>query len=139
MENQHQIQFSQLETGNKFPPASYTLEPQLIASYLKATGETNPLFTKENLVPPTAVAAYALAALAGGIEIPPGTIHTSQEIEAVGLVHINDTITSHATVSSKKSRKDMEILTIDINVTNQKGETVLKGKTTFLSSPQIKI
>jgi len=139
MVNQHRLQFSQMETGHEFPPTSYILEPQLIASYLKATGEINPVFEHGKLVPPTAVAAYSLAALAGGIEIPPGTIHTSQEIEAVGLVYVNDTITSHATVSSKKSRRDMEILTIDINVTNQNGETVLKGKTTFLSSPQIKI
>ncbi|MFO8101819.1 MAG: MaoC family dehydratase [Dehalococcoidia bacterium] len=139
MADSKRVAFSLLETGHEFPAASYVLDPQLIESYLKATGETNPLFEEEKLVPPTAVAAYALAALAEGMEVPPGTIHTSQEVESVGPVYVNDTITSCARVSSRKSRRDMEIMTVDIDVTNQKGELVLKGKTTFLSSSQIKI
>jgi len=139
MANQQRVEFAQLETGHEFPPASYVLQPNLIESYLTATQETYPAFHQEKLVPPTAVAAYALAALAEGMAVPPGTIHTSQEIEATDLVHVNDTITSHARVSSKRSRKNMEIMTIDINVTNQAGVTVLTGKTTFLSSPQINI
>jgi len=128
-----------METGYQFPPASYVLDPELISSYLLATGEKDPLFLEERFVPPTAVTAYALAALAEGIEIPPGTIHTSQEIESTGLVQVNDTITSKATVESKRSRKNMELLTIAIEVTNQHGQVVLRGKTTFLSSPQISI
>ncbi len=139
MANQHRAQFAELETGHAFPPAGYLLEPQLIASYLKATGETNPLFTKDELVPPTAVATYALAALAESMEIPPGTIHTSQEIVAAAPVYVNDAITCQATVSSKRSRKSMEMMTIDIEVTNQDGTTVLRGKTSFMTSPQFSI
>ena len=139
MANQQPAQFAQLETGYEFPPASYTLEPHLIESYLKATQEIDPVFEENKLVPPTAVAAYALAALAKSMEVPPGTIHTSQGIEFAGPAYVNDTITSQAIVSNKRSRKNMEIITIDIDVTNQTGATVLTGKTTFLSSPQIQI
>ena len=70
------------------------------------------------------------------MEVPPGTIHTSQEIESTAEVYVNDTITSHARVISKRSRRNMDIISIDINVTNQDGKTVLTGKTTFMSSPQ---
>lgn len=136
MSDNQRVDFSQLETGHAFPPASYILEPGLIDSYLKATRETNAIYDQKNLVPPSAVAAYALAALANELEIPPGTIHTSQEIESVASVHVNDTITSHARVSNKRSRRNMEIMSIDFEVTNQNDITVLLGKTTFMSSPQ---
>lgn len=137
MTDRKRVAFSQLETGYQFPPAAYDLTPELIDSYLQATGEAHPLFLAEKIVPPTAVTAHALAALAEGIEIPPGTIHTAQEIESTRPVFVGDTITSQATVDAKRTRKNMEILTIGIAVSNQHGETVLKGKTTFLSSPQI--
>ncbi len=136
MANQKRAQFSRLETGYQFPSTSYTLTPDLIESYITATGDIYPAYDQKKLVPPTAVAAYALAALANEMEVPPGTIHTSQEIESIDLVYVNDTITSLASVSSIKSRKNMVIMAIDINVTNQNGVTVIQGKTTFLSSSQ---
>jgi len=136
MSDQQHLDFSQLEAGHQFPPASYVLEPGLIDSYLTATTEMNTIYAEKSVVPPTAVAAYALAALASEMKIPPGTIHTSQEIESVASVHVNDTITSYARVAAKRSRKNMEMMSIDFEVTNQNGTTVLRGKTTFMSSPQ---
>ena len=136
MTNPERTQFSMLEAGYEFPPASYILEPELISSYITATSDTYEGYTEGKLVPPTAVAAYALAALANEMEIPPGTIHTSQEIASIAPVRINDTITIHARVGSKRSRKNMEMMSIDIDVTNQHNNTVLTGKTAFMSSPQ---
>lgn len=139
MSYQQRVDFSKLENGHQFPPANYLMEPGLIASYLESTSESNEIYQQNNMVPPTAVTAYALAALSGEMEIPPGTIHTSQEIEALAPVYVNDTITSHARVASKRSRKNMEMMSIEFDVINQDGTTVLRGKTTFMSSPQFSI
>ena len=136
MANQQTVEFSLLEPGHQFPPASYILETSLVEAYLKATEETCPVYRQERLVPPTAVAAYAMAALAEGIDLPPGTIHISQEIESIKHACVNDTITSRAKVSGKRNRGKLELLTIDIDVTNQNGESVLSGKTTFLAPQQ---
>ena len=136
MANQQKVEFSQLELGHQFPQASYILETPMIEAYLEATEDTYPAYRQEELVPPTAVAAYAMAALAEDIELPPGTIHISQEIESLKPACVNDTITSHARVSGKRSRGKLDLLTIDIEVTNQNGEPVLAGKTTFLAPQQ---
>lgn len=139
MTDEKRADFSQLEAGHQFPPAKYVLESGLIEVYLKATRETNQIYLQNSMVPPTAVAAYAFAALANEMEIPPGTIHTQQEIESIAPVYVNDTITSHAIVASKRSRRNMEMMSIDFNVTNQTGTTVLRGKTTFMSSPEFSL
>ena len=133
MANQQRVEYSQLEPGHQFPQASYVLETSLIEAYLDATEETYPAYRQKKLVPPTAVAAYAMVALAEGIELPPGTIHISQEIEFLKPACVNDTITSHARVSGRRSRGNLELLTIDMDVTNQSGDPVLAGKTTFLA------
>ena len=133
MSNQQKVEYSQIELGHQFPQTSYVLEAALIEAYLKATGETYPAYREEKLVPPTAVAAYSMAALTEGLELPPGTIHISQEIESLNPSYVKDTIISHARVSGKRSRGKFELLTIDIDVTNQKGQSVLAGKTTFLA------
>ena len=139
MSQQQLMDFSKIENGHQFPPANYIMEPGLIAAYLESTSEINEIYQRDNVVPPTAVTAYALAALSGEMEIPPGTIHTSQEIESLVPVYVNDIITSHARVASKRSRKNMEIMSIEFDVINQDGITVLRGKTTFMSSPQFSI
>jgi len=133
MANQQTVEFSLLEPGHQFPQASYVLETSLIEAYLKATEETYAVYRQERLVPPTAIAACAMAALAEGIDLPPGTIHISQEIEFIKHACVNDTITCHAEVSGKRNRGKLELLTIEIDVTNQNGESVLAGKTTFLA------
>ena len=131
MSREPKKEYSQLEAGFEFPPSSYRLEPSVVAAYLKAVEETSSLYHEPSLVPPTAIVAYAMAALSEGIVLPPGTIHVSQEIEFLNPARINDTITSHARVSRKQSRGKFHFLTVDLNVLNQKQEAVLLGRTNF--------
>lgn len=129
---QQKIKYSQLEAGYEFPPSSYKLASSIVATYLKAVGETSSLHQDTEIVPPMAVAAYAMAALLEGICLPPGAIHVSQELEFIGTVSINDTLTSYTKVSRKRDRGRFHVLTIDLNVFNQKQEAVLAGKTSFI-------
>jgi len=126
------VAYSQLEVGYEIPPASFKLDSATVADYIRAVGETSDIYRKTGLVPPLAVAAQAMAALADDIELMPGTIHISQEFEFMVPVTVSDTITSHAKVSRKQSRGKFNLLAIDMNVLNQKGEMVLTGKTSFM-------
>ncbi|MFH0914638.1 MAG: MaoC family dehydratase N-terminal domain-containing protein [Chloroflexota bacterium] len=126
--------YYELEAGYEFPPASYELERSMVSAYLQAVEETSPRYQDTGLVPPTAVAAYALTALSQGLAMPPGAIHVSQELEFLELVRAGDTITCQAKVSRKQERGKMHIFTIDLNVLNQSGKTVLTGKTSFILS-----
>jgi acyl dehydratase len=119
-------------TGYEFPPSTYKLDSSTVATYLKAVEETSSLYQDTEVVPPTAIAAYAMAALSENISLPPGAIHVSQEFEFLDSVTINDTLISCAKVSRKQSRGKFHLLTINLNVFNQNQKAVLTGKTSFI-------
>jgi len=132
MPKEQKVEYSQLEAGYEFPPSSYKLDSSMVAMYLKAVEDTSSLYQDTELVPPMAVAAYAMAALSESISLPSGTIHVSQELEFIDTVSIKDTITSYAKVSRKQSRGKFHLLTIELNVFNQRQKAVLAGKTSFI-------
>ncbi len=132
MSAEPKIEFSQLEVGYKFPASRYKLDYSIVAAYLKAVEDGSSLFQDTDLVPPMAVAAYALQALAKDIALPPGTIHVSQELEFINTVSLNDNLTSHATVSRKQTRGKLHLLTVELNVSNQNQKVVLAGETSFM-------
>lgn len=132
MAHQEKLEYSQLETGYEFPPTSYVLDHSIVDKYIKAVEETSSLYQDSQLVPPTAVAAYAQAALSDGISLLPGTIHVSQDLQFLEAVYVGGTITVHARVSRKQERGKMRILNIDIDVFDQMSRSVMKGKTSFI-------
>jgi len=132
MPKEQKVEYKQLEAGYEFPPSSYKLDSSMVAMYLKAVEDTSSLYQDTELVPPMAVAAYAMAALSESISLPPGTIHVSQELEFIDTVSIKDTITSYAKVSRKQSRGKFHLLIVELNVFTQRQKAVLAGKTSFI-------
>jgi hypothetical protein len=132
MTEHKKVEFHQLFVGFEFPPQSYTFDSAMISLYLGAVKEPNDLYLNQDLVPPMAVTAYAMAALAQSITMPPGTIHVSQELEFLDLVKLGDTITCCSKVSRKQDRGGLHIMNTDIIVTNQNQVTVLTGKVGFI-------
>ena len=136
MPEEQKVEYSELEVGYEFPPSNYKLDDSTISTYLKAVEDTSRLYQDTKLVPPMAIAAYAMAALSQGISLPPGTIHVSQELEFIDTVSVNDSLVSHAKVSRKQERGKLHLLTVDLNVFNQNQQAVLAGKTTFILPEQ---
>ena len=136
MSEEQKVSYSKLEAGYEFPPSSFKLDSSIVATYLQSVEETSSLYQDTELVPPMAVAAYAMAAMSESISLPPGTIHVSQEFEFIDVVSIKDTITSYAKVSRRQDRAKFHLLTVDLNVFNQNQERVLAGKTSFVLPKQ---
>jgi len=132
MAKQPKLEYHQMEVGYEFPPASYKLDASMVSTYLKAVEETSRLYQDTELVPPMAIAAYAMAALSQGISLPPGTIHVNQELEFLDTVSVRDTITCQAKVSRKQNRGRLHLMTIDLDVFNQNQKKVLAGKVGFV-------
>ena len=132
MLKRRRVEYSQLAPGFELPPSSYKLDFAMVATYLKAIEETSDLYQGTTLVPPMAIAAYAMTALSERISIPPGTIHVSQEIEFIDTVSVGDTIICHAKVSRKQDRGRLHLLAIDLNVFKQNQKVVLAGTTSFV-------
>ena len=132
MPERQRIEYSQLETGYEFPASSFKLDTSIVATYLRAVEETGSLYQDTGVVPATAIAAYAMAALSENISLPPGAIHISQRLEFLDIATVNDTLVSSAKVSRKQSRGKFNFLTVDINVCNQRQKIVLVGETSFI-------
>jgi len=132
MPEKQRIEYSQLEAGYEFLPSSYKLDSSIVATYLKAVEDTSGLYRDNTLIPPMAIAAYAMAALSESICLPPGTIHVSQEFEFIGTASTSDAFMSYARVSRKQSRGKFHLLIVDLNVVNQNQKAVLAGKTSFI-------
>ena len=132
MEKMGKIEYRQLEPGYELPAISYKLEPAMVAHYLAAVEEPGSIYRDNSLVPPTAIAAYAMTALSDTVELPPGVIHTHGEVKFLGAVNTGETISCHSCVSQKLERGQLHLLTIDSSVFNEKEEKVLAGKTSFI-------
>jgi acyl dehydratase len=132
MPEQEKTSYYLLNPGHEFPPQSYTLDAPMVSAYLAATREPNALFLGENLAPPMAVAAFAMAAQMQGVTFPSGTVHVSQEFDFLNLVKIGDTITCYSTISRKHFRGGLYIMATDLTVLNQKQEKVLTGRVGFV-------
>jgi hypothetical protein len=132
MKKQAKIPYQKLKVGFELPRADYKLKPAMVAAYLKAVKESDEIYCDSKLVPPMAVAAYAMTAISDSVILPPGVIHTNGEIEFRGRVTVGDTISCYGRVSHQLKRGDIHLLTIDFSIRNQKGSAVITGKTSFV-------
>jgi acyl dehydratase len=126
------VTYGELATGYAFAPADFRLDSEGVSAYLKAVGDKNPVYQEKNIVPPMAIAALAMAAMAAGLALPPGAIHVSQTLEFKHTVRPGQKLTSLASVKRKIERGKFHMLTIGIDVQNQQKTTVLSGETGFI-------
>lgn len=121
--------FEQLAVGHEFPPTTYQLSESVISKYVEAVDGQQDFLTSR-IVPPLAIGAYAMTALAQSFSIPPGSIHASQEFEFLKIVPIGTTITCSGKIAQKIERGRLTLVVLEINVLNRDEEKVLSGKAT---------
>jgi len=124
------ISFEELAVGYEFPATNYELSKSLIARYLEAVGGQQ-YFLTSGVVPPLAIAAYAMTALSQSFSVPPGSIHASQEFEFLKLVPIGSTVSCGGKIVQKVQRGRLYLVVLEINALNQDKEKVLSGKATI--------
>jgi acyl dehydratase len=84
------------------------------------------------MVPPLALSAYALGGLLDKLALPPGAIHSLQEITTVRPVGFGEHITAVAQLERTRQRGGLEFTTASYVLTNSAGAQVQTGKTTVL-------
>ena len=115
-----------------FTLPGFRLNGESLMAYLDAVEGDKSIYEKNRIVPPMAVAALAMAAMAEGLSMPPCAVHVSQDLRFLGTVSIDEALTSYAKVNRKIERGKFHMLTIGINVVNQEQATVLSGETSFI-------
>ena len=119
--------YDELTAGQELAPVKYTLDSNIVSSYVEAVGAA-----RREYVPPLAVAARAIASLAELVELPAGTIHASQEFDFSGIVSVGAEVTCSARVHRKLARGPMRMLTLELVISDEAGTLVQRGLSTVV-------
>ncbi|HEY95933.1 MAG TPA: hypothetical protein G4O15_13465 [Dehalococcoidia bacterium] len=129
---QQKIDYEKLTTGFEFEPSGFSIDAESVDKYLNAVDGGKGIYEKNKTIPPMSIAAIAMTAMAEGLSMPPGAIHVSQDIRFLNPVRINENLTSYARVNRIVKRRKLHMLSIGINVVNDKKNSVLEGETSFI-------
>ncbi len=111
---------------------SWQVSEEFVAAYLEAVGDGSPVCFEHRLAPPLALAARGLGGLLEKLELPPGAIHSVQEIETKQPVPFGAEVTAQAVVGPSRRRGGMELLAVNLSLQDGKGATALESKSTVL-------
>ena len=126
------MDYAELKTGSRVSWQQVEITMNDILLYRTAIGDDSHQQIGESIVPPTAIAALALKGVIEELAIPKGTIHVGQELEFLGTVLAGQKLNFCADLSQNTVRGDARFLSIEMNVTNKLGVTVMKGKSTIV-------
>ncbi len=118
--------------ASQFEPKQLTLDAATVADYLKAIGEESNFYRESGLVPPMAIAALAMGALAESLSLPGGSVHVSQDLEFQNVVSVGETVTCLARPGRRIERGQMRLMSLDIEVVNHDQKRVLGGRVAFM-------
>jgi acyl dehydratase len=105
---------------------------ELVRRYLDTTGDLNQDYYQCGLAPPLALAAWALGALLAKLDLPPGAIHSLQEVDTVQATKLGEEIRCTARWERPRRRGDLEFVAASYVLKNSQGEKVQTGKSTVL-------
>ena len=103
-----------------------------VSQYLNAVGDQQPAYFEHRMAPPLALAAWALGALLEKLELPPGAVHSGQELKTHRGVKFGEDIAVSAYLSKPRYRGNMKFLTAGYTLSDSKGRQVQEGKSTVL-------
>ena len=130
---------SDLPKGHEFPATELQITAEDTLAYLDAVQDTNSVYQDYGLAPPLAVAALALGALLQMLELPPGTLHTGQQVESAAGVPLGASLTLTGRIAQRSERDGLIVSAIEFEVTvapalaEKMPAPALTGKTTVMA------
>ena len=132
-DNKLPLSFDQLDEGYEFSSSSFDINSSFVSKYLEAVDRQEEQdHLASGFAPPLAIVARVMTELSKSLELPPGSIHASQELEFFKLVPVGAAITCRSRVAQKLNRGKLRLLAIELDALNQDEEKVLSGKATLI-------
>ena len=110
----------------------WSIDGSTLEKYLNATSTTSPIQTGTKLIPPVMLTAEILRLLMNKLDLPSGTVHSGQEINAYNLVRPDQYVLGWAHASKPSIKGEWQFVLIDFSLTDENYRAVLKGKTTVM-------
>ena len=125
------MDFDALTLGQQIADRPLVISAADADAYRRAVEDGTSLYDDGTLVPPTAVAALALAAVMDAVTLPAGAVHTAQELEFTAPVPPGVSLQCTAEVSQNSVRGGSRFLTLQFQVSNA-GVAALTGRSSIL-------
>ena len=95
-----------------------------VQAYVEAVADGNGVYFEEQVAPPMAVAALVMARALEAIDLPPGTVHTGQELSFTAPVALGIEMTCQATVAHNSVRRGTRFMAIEFTGDTAQGIAV---------------
>ena len=126
------MNLSLLEKDQIIFKKSIALSQDQIACYLDAVGDKSTLFLDEAIVPPMAILAQAMAEAMAAIKLPPGTVHTSQDLEVDHLASVGASVECTCAINSNTLRSDIRFLVLEFKCTSASRARIFVARPTLV-------
>ncbi len=120
------------QPGRRIELSSWKVTEESVRQYLRAVGDTLPVYFEYGLAPPMSLAACALGSLLQQLALPPGAIHSLQEVETLRPIRLKQEVRGTAYLGRTKRRGAMEFVTAGYSLEDGAGRLVQRGKSTVL-------
>jgi acyl dehydratase len=120
-----------LETERNLDLGSFDAAQDSVDEYLRSVGDALPIYNETGLVPPLYLAAWALGSALRKLGLPPGAIHSLQEIATLKPVTIGSEIKVSGMLEKPRQRAGLQFLTFVCTIESG-GAAVLTSKSTVL-------
>ncbi len=123
---------------------SVQVTDKMVRMFAELSGDHNPIHLDDEYAKTTkfgrriahGMIVGALISRALNESLGSGGVYLGQSVKFVNPVFIDDTVTIHIKVTAL--RKEKGIAQVDTNVTNQRGETVVKGDAVIMMAPAVR-
>jgi hypothetical protein len=128
------LTWEQLVPGHEFSPVTYQMTASSVSKYLEAVDQLEEWQSSSmaNFVPPMAIAACAMSAMSKLFTMPAGAIHTSEELQFCKPVPVGAIVTCHARVGRKSGRGKFQMMTLEMEIRNDKNEVIISGQASII-------
>ena len=117
-----------------------SVDAKPVDDYLRAVGDELPIYRESGLAPPFYATASSLGLLLKALDLPPGAIHSLQEVETLAPVRIGQELRATATLERPRQRAGLTFITANCALETGDGGEVMNAKSTVMvadgSAPQ---
>ena len=112
---------------------SWTISRSWAREYLDAVGNPGSVSLELGLAPPLGLSAWALGSMLDILSLPPGTIHSRQELQTHRRVNIGETLQVIAHQGKPVQRSGVTMLAVAYTLEGEDGSPVQSGRSTVLT------
>lgn len=121
--------------GHTFSPIVLDIDHERVRAYRDAVGDACAIYEKEEIVPPLALAAFALGALLNNVGLPPGTLHVNEALEFLLPVSSGAYVECRARLVQRSVRAGMIASAIESELWVENGVALTARATVFCPVP----